>query len=140
MSLNQSFHAALVAVLYLVKTTLTTTCNKKLECLKQLETYSVVLKWHTCCPVKYFTHVAPAVHLYSSNNISVLIMRLGFFFNLLLGVLCLFCQNIVRTLINGTIIKVYKYVYKYNRVIALSGCGRLVIQPAVQAITLCWLG
>lgn len=79
MSLNQSFHAALVAVLYLVNTTLTTTCNKKLECLKQLETYSVVLKWHTCSPVRFFTHVAPAVHLYSSN-ISVLIMRLGFFF------------------------------------------------------------
>ena len=34
-----------------------------------------------------------------------------------LGVFHLFYQNIVTTLVNGTIIKVYKYVYKCNRVI-----------------------
>jgi len=37
-------------------------------------------------------------------------------------------------LINGTIIKVYKYVYKYNRAFANSDLGGLVIQPAVRAI------
>ena len=43
-------------------------------------------------------------------------------------------------LINETIIKVYKYFYKYNRVLAQSSLGGLAIQLAMQAITLCWLG
>jgi len=59
---------------------------------------------------------------------------------ILLGVFRLFDQNVVTILVNGTIIRVYKYVYEYNRACDLSGLGGLVIQPAVQAISLCWLG
>jgi len=46
----------------------------------------------------------------------------------------------IKTFIDGTTIEVYKHVYKCHSVDLQSGLSALVIQPAMQAIGLCWLG
>jgi len=110
----------------------------KLEHSQQLETYSVALKWHICCPMRHFNHVAPAVHqqhqyFLSSHFLIAVFIFFQHFFHDNVGRLPFI---IVRTLSNGTIIKFYKYVYKYNRVWVKSGYVGIVIQLAVQAISL----
>ena len=63
-------------------------------------------------------------------SLIVVFFLLTFLSVIMLGVFCLFYQNVVKTLINE-IIKVYKYAYKYNRVFILSGLSGLAIQPAL---------
>ena len=70
---------------------------------------------------------------YSSNITSSVLVRvklsdsgmqfcsINIFSVILLKVFLLFHQNVARMLVNGTNIKIYKYVYKYNRVFALYG-------------------
>jgi len=62
------------------------------------------------------------------------------FFHDMVGSLLSIFPKVIRMFVNGAIIKVYKYGYKYNRVGFQSGLGGLVVQPVVWAISLCWLG
>jgi len=49
----------------------------------------------------------------------------------MVGIFCSFYQKVVGALVNGIIIKVYKYACKYNRVGVQFDLRGLVIQPAV---------